>query len=360
MGEHYPQRPVRVVVVDDEEIQRLGTVAALTTNQAKVSAESDTDDSQITLIVAVDVDTALTYDWATAAPDVVLLDAWTPAPIADNEHYFGVQVAESIHRSRADRTTVIVLTNHGANPALGWRLREAGVTAMVPRARVTTRDRLRALVLAPDHADILIRDTDTDTEPDLGLGHGLHLNALLQSIRADPKREWIYTSTERPTSTGDPTRYRQARTEGAPRPRRRCDTSALAPRRPASDAQREPDRPTRPTQALRLVDRLRSRLSAPRPRPATLTHSAQRLATVERRRAHRYRPSTRTISSRAALHLGRGREVRRPPQAFVRSVLHGAPDDLRGGIGTSPLRGWLTYAVPAFKHPCGQAARRVR
>jgi DNA-binding NarL/FixJ family response regulator len=129
-------RQTRVVVVDDDDINRRG--------MANLLAED----------TAIDIVASLTHAEALDRPspwdeiDVVLADAADERNRAD--HFPGVAVVEEVRRHDRGGQTVVVITGHFFDDAVRRRMREAKADFYYHRTVVCDARSLRDAVFRPD------------------------------------------------------------------------------------------------------------------------------------------------------------------------------------------------------------------
>ncbi|GLY86613.1 hypothetical protein [Actinoallomurus iriomotensis] len=128
---------VRVVVVDDDAVNRHGMAALLSASD------------RITLAGAYDHDEALTVDDVWSEADVAIVDAADHRRTTDQ--FPGVAVVEHIRR-HAQRLTVIVVTGHFFDDAVRRRMREARADFFYHRADMADAEALYDAVLHPESA----------------------------------------------------------------------------------------------------------------------------------------------------------------------------------------------------------------
>ena len=125
---------MRVVVVDDDDIQRRGM------------AEYLADRPEIVIVGALEHGEALGWDLEWDNVDVAVVDAADPGQSGDQ--FPGVAVADHIRRRRAPHETmVIIVTGHFFDDAVRRRMREAGADYFFHRAELRKRDALYEAVL---------------------------------------------------------------------------------------------------------------------------------------------------------------------------------------------------------------------
>jgi CheY-like chemotaxis protein len=129
---------VRVVVVDDDAVNRHGMAALLTSSD------------RIRLVAALDHDDALAATDLWQDTDVAVVDA------ADHRRAFdqfpGVTVVEHIRKHASDRPTVIVVTGHFFDDAVRRRMREAQADFFYHRADMVDAKALYDAILRPKAA----------------------------------------------------------------------------------------------------------------------------------------------------------------------------------------------------------------
>lgn len=136
MRHHHRHSPVRVIVVDDDDISRRGMTSIL-------AASADID-----LVGAFDHDVALASVAAWSPIDVLVVDAADTR--RSDDHFIG---AEVVHRFRRlpDQAgaVVMVVTGHFLSDPLRRRMREADADLYLHRSEVQDEDRLLEVVLDP-------------------------------------------------------------------------------------------------------------------------------------------------------------------------------------------------------------------
>jgi DNA-binding NarL/FixJ family response regulator len=130
-------RPVRVVIVDDDDINRRGMVSVLN------------DASEIEVVAALTHVEAMHGSMRWNVADAVLVDAADER--RDDDHFPGVQVVEEIRRSSLTRRpTVIVVSEHYYDDALRRRMHEARPDYFHHRTHLYDGEALRRVVLHPE------------------------------------------------------------------------------------------------------------------------------------------------------------------------------------------------------------------
>lgn len=131
------QWPVRVVIVDDDDIYRRGMVSVLN------------DASEIEIVAALSHIQAVQDGIGWSCADVVLVDAADERRLDD--HFPGVQVVETIRRSCPNRTpTVIALSEHYYDDALRRRMHEARPDYFHHRTDIYGGEALNRIVMYPE------------------------------------------------------------------------------------------------------------------------------------------------------------------------------------------------------------------
>lgn len=163
----------RVVVVDDNDVYRLGMVEALGRHD------------EVEVVAACDHDEALTFTperWREV--DVALVDL---ADVRDqlDDQFPGVRVIEAIRRCRtSNQTTVVAYTFHVVSGAARRRAREAQADFFYDREELSRVEVLHQVVLRPDEARRGVPPpADAEELERLGIGPGTKVNA-----GADPAR----------------------------------------------------------------------------------------------------------------------------------------------------------------------------
>ncbi|WP_204052890.1 response regulator transcription factor [Microbispora siamensis] len=153
----------RVVVVDDDDISRVGLAAILTATPG------------ITVTAALDHDQAIGADaWLDA--DVALIDAADER--RDDDQFPGVSVVQHI-RSGGRPTTIIVMTGHFFDGAIRRRMREAGADLFYHRAELADAQALRATVLGLSGRPVPCPE-DPEEEIRLGVSSVSRVNAAVR------------------------------------------------------------------------------------------------------------------------------------------------------------------------------------
>jgi CheY-like chemotaxis protein len=129
---------VRVVVVDDDAVNRHGMAALLSASE------------RIRLVAALDHDDALAVADVWKDADVAVVDAADHRRTADQ--FPGVAVVEHIRRHGPAKLTVIVVTGHFFDDAVRRRMREARADFFYHRADMADAEALYDAVLRPEGA----------------------------------------------------------------------------------------------------------------------------------------------------------------------------------------------------------------
>lgn len=166
----------RVVVVDDDDIQRRGM------------AEYLADRAELDVVGTLEHGEALGWDLQWNGIDVAVIDAADPDQTVDQ--FPGVAVADHIRRRRTPgQTKIIIVTGHFFDDALRRRMREAGADYFFHRAELRKRDALYEAILHPEHLGIGV---PTHQDPDalirLGIGKGSRVNDAVSFVRSNPAR----------------------------------------------------------------------------------------------------------------------------------------------------------------------------
>ena len=137
MSDSEPARPVRISIIDDDDISRAGLVSLLGQDKRFVIvADLNHDDAENQL-----------SDWADDT-DVAIVDA-ADARRSD-DHFPGAHIVAELRRRRTPgQTTVIVITGHFFNDAVRRRMREADADLFFHRSEIQDADRLREVVANP-------------------------------------------------------------------------------------------------------------------------------------------------------------------------------------------------------------------
>jgi CheY-like chemotaxis protein len=147
---------VRVVVVDDDAVNRHGMAALLSASE------------QISLVAALDHDDALAVGDMWQDTDVAVVDAADHRRTADQ--FPGVAVVEHIRRHATSRLTVIVVTGHFFDDAVRRRMREARADFFYHRADMADAQALYDAVLRPEEAR---RRVPEPRDPESQFRHGV-------------------------------------------------------------------------------------------------------------------------------------------------------------------------------------------
>lgn len=148
--------PVRVVVVDDDDVNRSGIAAVLDATP------------QIAVIASLNHAEALTAAPVWSSADVVVVDAADHR--RDGDQFPGVAVVEHIRRRRPDGLVVIVVTGHFFDDAVRRRMREARADFFYHRADWADAQAARDAVLHPRRAR---RSMPEPQDPESQFRHGV-------------------------------------------------------------------------------------------------------------------------------------------------------------------------------------------
>jgi len=214
-------RLVRVVVVDDDDINRRGMASLLGEDPA------------------IDVAASLTHADALGRPDLwdgvdaVVVDAADERNAAD--HFPGVRVVEEVRRHRPrGRTAIVVVTGHFFDDAVRRRMREAGADFYYHRSEVGGAGSLRAAVLRPgaghavpdptDPAELFNQGVTDDTRVNRAVAYAAEHELERELADPDrPRRSWLRLRREF---------NREARLSAVTVDGRRPDRQQVLPSRP--------------------------------------------------------------------------------------------------------------------------------
>lgn len=129
---------VRVVVVDDDAVNRHGMAALLSASD------------EISLVAALDHDDAVAVTDVWADADVAIVDAADHRRATDQ--FPGVAVVEHVRRHGPAKLTIIVVTGHFFDDAVRRRMREARADFFYHRADMADAKALYEAVLRPESA----------------------------------------------------------------------------------------------------------------------------------------------------------------------------------------------------------------
>ncbi len=165
------RQPVRVAVVDDDEISRVGMAAILDRHPL------------VDVVAATDHDEALRGLPTWGDLDVVLVDAADPRRADD--HFPGVEVVRQVRRRDPDgTTTVVVVTGHFFDDAVRRRMREARADLFFHRTEVQDADRLVEIVLDPARWRQGVPDpVDPELLLRLGVSSDTRVNDAVRHVR---------------------------------------------------------------------------------------------------------------------------------------------------------------------------------
>jgi DNA-binding NarL/FixJ family response regulator len=136
-------RPVRVMIVDDDDIDRRGMSSVLS------------DGPEIEVVAALTHREALQSSTRWSCADVVLVDAADER--LNDDQFPGVQVVDQIRRVHAGRPpTIIVVSEHYYDDALRRRMHEARPDYFHHRTHLNDGDALRRMVLHPQYVSAAV------------------------------------------------------------------------------------------------------------------------------------------------------------------------------------------------------------
>ena len=152
----------RVVIVDDDDIQRRGM------------AEYLADRPEVEVVGVLNHGEAVAWDAEWNNVDLALVDAADPGRAGDQ--FPGVEVADRIRRRRSsEQTKVIVVTGHFLNGTVRRRMREAGADYFYHRSDLHQKEGLFQAVLNPGEAGIPGQH-DADSVSRMGIGRSTRVN----------------------------------------------------------------------------------------------------------------------------------------------------------------------------------------
>ncbi|MBO3748636.1 response regulator transcription factor [Streptosporangiaceae bacterium NEAU-GS5] len=127
----------RIVIVDDDDISRLGMAAILAATPG------------VSVVGSLHHTEAMRWESRWDEADLALVDAADDR--CGDDHFPGVAVVDLIRRLRGQKEpTVMVLTGHFFDGAVRRRMREAGADYFYHRGELADAAALRAAVLDPD------------------------------------------------------------------------------------------------------------------------------------------------------------------------------------------------------------------
>jgi DNA-binding NarL/FixJ family response regulator len=158
---------VRVVIVDNEAIGRLGMKAVLSA------------DARIEVVAVVDHDESLQRRQSWADIDVAIVDAADDQLSGDQ--FPGVAVVQAMRAQRPPgKLSIVVITGHFFDDALRRRMREAKADYFYHRSALAEPAKLLAAVLAPPVAQNAIPpEADLETLDRLGIKSATKVNAAV-------------------------------------------------------------------------------------------------------------------------------------------------------------------------------------
>jgi CheY-like chemotaxis protein len=164
----------RVVIVDDDDIQRRGM------------AEYLADRPEVEVVGILNHDEALAWDGEWDGVDIALVDA--ADPLRDKDQFPGVEVADRIRRRRSsEQTRVIVVTGHFFNDAVRRRMREAGADYFYHRPDLHRKEGLYQAVLHPERAGVP-GDYDPESVTRMGVGNTTRVNDAVRFTEGHEER----------------------------------------------------------------------------------------------------------------------------------------------------------------------------
>ena len=158
----------RVVVVDDDEINRRGMAGLLG------------DRPEIELVGSLSHEEAMAWDAQWDSVDIALVDA---ADIRrPNDHFPGVAVVDHIRRRRSsEQTVVVVVTGHFFDDAVRRRMREANADYFFHRGDLQSAEALYSAVLHPELSQPGVPgELDPEAAFRLGIVDGTRVNQALE------------------------------------------------------------------------------------------------------------------------------------------------------------------------------------
>ncbi len=159
----------RVVVVDDNEITRVGTAALLSTEPG------------IDLVAALDHRRAAEWSQEWDDIDVVVVDAADER--LEHDQFPGVAIVRRYRDQRpAGDGVAVVLTGHYFDDAVRLRMREAGADFFYSRTDALDRETLVGVVLRPDEARRVPPPLAPETLSSLGIGGATDVNAFVDAV----------------------------------------------------------------------------------------------------------------------------------------------------------------------------------
>ena len=152
--------PVRVVVIDDDDVTRVGTVAILAADRSIEIVRSGSHDDA-------------TGPWD--GVDVVLVDASDHR--RSDDHFPGVGVVQAIRADGAGATcTIIVFTGVLFDDAVRRRMREAGADFYYHRSELADAQRLVDVVLGRGERQLVPEPADPEVLFRLGVTERTQVN----------------------------------------------------------------------------------------------------------------------------------------------------------------------------------------
>jgi DNA-binding NarL/FixJ family response regulator len=168
---------VRVAVVDDDDITRLGVETILAAHE------------EIDVVCSLSHEQAMEADVSWGDVEVALVDAADERQAYDQ--FPGVQVVERIRASRSpEETMVIVVTGHFFDDAVRRRMREAKADLLYHRSQIQDRDRLCEVVLHPERGRAAVpAPLDSESLWRLGISDSTSVN---DAVRAAAELDLVH------------------------------------------------------------------------------------------------------------------------------------------------------------------------
>ena len=162
-GARAAARPRRVVIVEDDDINRLGMTGLLSACD------------EIEVVAALSHQEAMRRDARWEDVDVVLVDAADER--AQVDQFPGVAVVQLVRRHRAPhQTTVVVITGHFFDDALRRRMREARADFLYHRSELADGRALYDVVLHPESHRRIPGPEDPEAELRQGVTDATRVN----------------------------------------------------------------------------------------------------------------------------------------------------------------------------------------
>ena len=162
-------RARRVVVVDDNEITRVGATSLLCT------------DPNIDLVASLDHVEAASWCEAWDRVDVLVVDAADER--LEHDQFPGVAIVERFREHRPiGEGVAVVLTGHYFDDAVRHRMKEAGADFFFSRTEALDRATLVRVVLQPDEARRVPPPLDPEMLSSLGVDGAAAVNAFVDAV----------------------------------------------------------------------------------------------------------------------------------------------------------------------------------